>query len=221
MRSINSKICISIGNLNFKQCLDILNNNQLAELRLDLLQLSDDEISLLLNTDCKTILTFRPGNSDLSKAKNTLLHAIRSGADFVDIEMEANDDYFIAISSEAKKKGCKIIVSYHNYTRTPDRADLENIIAKCKKLNDGFTKISTKINNSSDLSRLLSLYENNDKLIAIGMGERGKISRIAATELGSPFTYVSPDDGFKTAEGQLSLSEYLQIRNTLDGLNNG
>jgi len=51
-------------------------------------------------------------------------------------------------------------------------------------------------------SRLLSLYSYGNPIISIGMGHEGKITRIAATLLGAPFTYASIDDSKKTAPGQ-------------------
>ena len=219
MRNLFDKICISIGSGNFKQCMNILENSVLAELRLDMLNLSNKEIEQLLKTNCKIIATFRHGYSELSKAKETLLHAIRSGVNYVDIEVEADEEYFNSLNKEAKKYNCRTIVSYHNFKSTPSLDELNNIITNCKNRNTDIVKLATFINNSSDLSRLLSLYEQHNNLIAIGMGELGKTSRIAATELGAAFTYVSADNNLKTAEGQLSLSEYLQIKGILYGLN--
>ena len=218
MEKFNDTICVSIGKGDFEQCLNIINENNLAELRLDMLNLSNNEINRLIKSDCRIIATFRPGNGDSSKSKESLLNAIRCGADYVDIEKEANEEYFNDIYSEAKKNNCKLIVSYHNYKHTPDIDKLNSIIASCKKLNADLVKIATFINCPADLSRLLSLYEKHDNIIAVGMGELGKISRIAAAELGSAFTYASPDDSFKTASGQLSKKEYLHIKRILYGI---
>ena len=50
---------------------------------------------------------------------------------------------------------------------------------------------------------LLGLLLDSRPLVVIGMGEKGKVTRIAAPILGSPFTYASLSSGKETAAGQL------------------
>jgi len=50
------------------------------------------------------------------------------------------------------------------------------------------------------------------------MGPGGRIVRAAAPILGSPFTYASPDDGQKTAPGQMDRTSMERILNELADL---
>ena len=55
----------------------------------------------------------------------------------------------------------------------------------------------------------------NKKIIVIGMGEKGKITRIVAPLLGSPFTYASLKEGKETAEGQISVDRLKELMRLL------
>lgn len=55
-----------------------------------------------------------------------------------------------------------------------------------------------------DNSKILSLYKAPGRLVAIGMGELGKISRIVAPFMGAEFTYASLNDEQATAPGQIN-----------------
>ena len=77
-------------------------------------------------------------------------------------------------------------------------------------------KIATSAMNYSDNAKLLSLYNIKESsqlvpVIAIGMGEIGKITRIAALFSGAPFTYASFEAGKETAEGQIEKSDLQKI----------
>jgi 3-dehydroquinate dehydratase len=61
---------------------------------------------------------------------------------------------------------------------------------------------------------LFNLYEGEENLIAFGMGDDAKFTRVTALFLGSPFTYVYFLSQNKTAEGQLSYKEFdLMVKN--------
>jgi 3-dehydroquinate dehydratase len=53
----------------------------------------------------------------------------------------------------------------------------------------------------------LALYAHHTAIVAFGMGEKGKFTRLAALKLGAPFMYVSLDGATPTAPGQFSESE--------------
>jgi len=50
---------------------------------------------------------------------------------------------------------------------------------------------------------MIGLLSDTRPLVVIGMGQLGKITRIAGPLLGSLFTYASHDKGKETAEGQI------------------
>ena len=52
-------------------------------------------------------------------------------------------------------------------------------------------------------------------MIALGMGKKGKITRLAAPLLGAPFTYASPAAGSETGPGQLEMDTLIKIYSLL------
>jgi len=105
-----------------------------------------------------------------------------------------------------KKSKCKLLISWHDFKKTPSDSQLRTKFNKMRKFSD-IVKIVTVSKNVSDASRLLSLYsiKSKNKTIAFCMGEQGKFSRILCLHLGSPFTYVSL--GKAIAPGQFSVDE--------------
>ena len=112
----------------------------------------------------------------------------------------------------AHVRQCDVIISYHNYEMTPELGELEQIMNKCFEFGADIAKIATLVNVNRDNSKILSLYKAPGRLVAIGMGELGKISRIVAPFLGAEFTYASLTDDNPTAPGQISyikLNKYI------------
>jgi 3-dehydroquinate dehydratase-1 len=69
--------------------------------------------------------------------------------------------------------------------------------------------------NDADNARLLGLLDDARKIVVVGMGELGRITRIAASLLGSPFTFASQGLGKETARGQI---DHETLRTLLRGL---
>ncbi len=76
-------------------------------------------------------------------------------------------------------------------------------------------KIVTFANSWEDNLSILSLIpfakERRQKIIALCMGEKGKISRIFSPSLGAAWTYASPDRSRASAPGQLTVRELKDI----------
>ena len=207
----DKNLCVSIANSSFDECVEIVKNNALVELRLDLLSLSDKEYEYLLKLNTQYIVTCRYSEDKHPNAIDTLKKVILLGADYVDIEWHLNTPYFNEILKLAKSKNCKVIVSYHNFEATPSVTEMQNIIDTAKNKGADYVKIATEVKTQKDSIKLLSLYEHNDKLIAFGMGELGRISRVSSLYMGADFTYVSIDENNKTASGQLTTDEMKTI----------
>ncbi len=197
-------ICISIAEPTLELIFQAIGNEELAEIRLDLINLSEKEIKTLFSQNIKLIATCRPCKYSDTKRKEILKNSIKAGASYVDIELEASDDFKTEIATLAKKKSCKVIISYHNYDNTPLKRELDQVIDWCFKSGADIAKIVCKVNHISDNARLLSLYEPDKEIIAFGLGLKAKITRIAAPFLGAPFTYASISAGKETADGQIN-----------------
>lgn len=151
------------------------------------------------------------------KRVTLLKEAVDLGADYVDIEMRTED----ALISELKKKievfrgRTKLILSYHNHTRTPNLKDLR------RKLEEGYgagadmVKIVPTAGEMEDNLKVLGLIpyaqQKGLEIIAFCMGEKGKISRVMAPFLGSYLTYASLAKGEESAPGQMTVGEIKQM----------
>ena len=108
---------------------------------------------------------------------------------------------------ERKHPSIKWIISYHNFTETPE--NLENLFQKMQQTPAHLYKIAVMSKNILDTLRLLIwLKESGRKnVIGISMGSVGEPGRILAPFLGSPFTYASLHEEENIAPGQLSYHE--------------
>jgi 3-dehydroquinate dehydratase-1 len=200
-------ICICIANKNYDQCRRILKREECAELRLDLLDLTIDQVKRLFMIPVKTVATCRQGKFNDNERMALLETAILSGAAYLDIELEMPLKMKKPLIKLAKENGCKVIISYHNFTTTPPLPELRSIILKCRKAGADIVKIACQIVNTSDVANLLSLYNSEKNIISFGMGLDGLITRIAAPLLGAEFTYASVDRNNQTGPGQVTGEE--------------
>ncbi|MDO8553774.1 MAG: type I 3-dehydroquinate dehydratase [Candidatus Micrarchaeota archaeon] len=200
-------ICVSIKENTTENVIRSLKGLELAEVRLDALkELKEGDMEKIFSQSMKLIATYRPDGKSDEFRKNILIKAIDSGAAYVDIEVESKDEYENEIVKKAKQKNCKVIVSYHNYEKTPPRGELEQIIQWCFESGADIAKIACKINSDRDNARLFGLLDSEKKIIIIGIGEKGKITRIVAPILGSQFTFSSLAVGKETADGQIEIN---------------
>ena len=211
------KTCVSIGEKNPKKIKIILkkslSKSDFAEIRFDYLKKTDIPIVLedVKKSISRCVCTLRPrseGGLFIGKEdeRKSILRLIAEYNPFLlDVEFNAiQKDKKLA--SYLKKTKCKLLISWHDFKKTPSDSHLKTKFNKMKKFSD-VIKIVTVAKNVSDASRLLSLYslKSKNKTIAFCMGEQGKFSRILCLHLGSPFTYVSL--GKAIAPGQFSVNE--------------
>ena len=200
--------CVSISSLPLPRVREIVANADMAEIRLDLLRPAEDELAALFSTyGKKMIATCRAGYYD-DKARTGLLKAaIDAGCGYVDLEIDASCAFLDTLIPYAKAKGCKVILSYHNFENTPDTEALELVVMEARACGADVVKIAAMTHTPQDAARLLGLYARHTGLVAFGMGEQGKFTRVVALALGAPFMYVFPDGAEATAPGQYSESE--------------
>jgi len=209
-------ICASIANINYPELEKIISDFEMIELRLDLLDFSEQEYRKIYSLGKAIIATYRYGKTEDSIRIEALQKAIVLGATYVDVEIDASNYFVETMMDFAKQNNCKTILSYHNFESTPNVKELNLLIEKSKQLQADYIKIVTMINTSEDTARILSLYEHHKNLIAFGMGDMGKISRIASIYLGAKFTYASFSEAQKTAQGQIEYNELQKIFSTIN-----
>jgi len=211
------KTCVSIGEKNPKKLKNVLKKallkSDFAEIRFDYLRKTDIPIVLedVKKSLSRCVCTLRPkseGGLFIGKEneRRLILRLIAEYNPFLlDVEFNAiQKDKKLA--SYLRKTKCKLLISWHDFKKTPNESQLRSKFNKMAKFSD-IVKIVTVANSVSDASRLLSLYsiKSENETIAFCMGEQGKFSRILCLHLGSPFTYVSL--GKAIAPGQFSLRE--------------
>jgi 3-dehydroquinate dehydratase I len=199
----SSMICVSLAEESLEACLSALQDVDFAEIRLDRMHLSPDNVSTLFSSHRRLIATCRPGQFAERDQKLLLLAAIDAGAAYVDVEVESERAYREEIIGKAKSHGCSVIVSFHDFEQTPDRRKLEAMLSRCFRAGADIAKIACTARSDRDNARLLGLLDGEKKVVVVAMGERGRITRIVAPLLGSPFTFASLRPGKETAEGQI------------------
>jgi 3-dehydroquinate dehydratase-1 len=181
----------------------------ILEIRLDLLGndipalcLFVDKIKKFTGFPCIATARQTEGNKD---SRLDIFKAVIPFVDAVDIEIDAS----IArqVIAHAQKK--TIIVSEHDFEKTPDLSHLESIAEKAELLGADIIKIAAMAEHPTDVVRLMEFTSACRKnLVTIAMGEYGNITRVLAPMFGSLFTY-----GFvkkAVAPGQLSVHKLVE-----------
>ena len=108
------------------------------------------------------------------------------------------------------REGKTLILSFHDYERTPSLADLENACAKMRDFGANILKIATKTESISEVCRLLTLLEHSSTPLAVmGMGALGRASRLLFAKAGSALNYGWLDK--PQVSGQWSAKEFLEL----------
>ena len=150
-----------------------------------------------------------PQNKDVSKgiagqARNDgIIDVSHVGARYVDVEIESGMEFISTIREFATKHNCKLIASYHNFEKTPALSELKEIAERCHVAQADIVKIACMVNDEQDVLNIKSLYSADYPLIALGMGEKGVITRIKACEWGAPFTFAAASSDAVTAPGMV------------------
>ncbi|MBM4323757.1 MAG: type I 3-dehydroquinate dehydratase [Deltaproteobacteria bacterium] len=142
-----------------------------------------------------------------------LKEAIDLEAEYVDIEVRS--DRSAILNLLAGRKETKIILSFHDFERTPSRKSLKSTFDQMAQLEADLIKIVTLARSWEDNFSILSLLsyakEKKKEIIAFCMGEKGKMSRIFSPLMGGAWTYASLTSEGASAPGQLPVEEIREI----------
>lgn len=203
-------ICVSPAHIDdFPAALE--SGAAMLELRFDLLGASPAELFPRISGEMKSIATHRPGQIKAFERMNILKEAISLGADFVDIEIESPPEEIADLADFTREHHKQLIISYHNFTGTPSQEELESIMISGFEQGADLVKIATTVNTRGDLQILTGLFRFPGRKVILGMGEYGKILRVAAPYLGSEFTFASVREGGESAPGQLTIKQLQDI----------
>ncbi len=173
-----------------------------------------DDIPLLLT--CRSV--DEGGEGDMpQQQRRLLLEALISShkIDLVDVELSSGDDVLAPLSAIAGEYGVKTIFSYHNFTTTPPQRELLAILQKMEESGADIAKLAVMPLCQQDVLALLQVILMartsllDIPLIAIAMGDMGKVSRLAAGLFGSDITFASAAGA--SAPGQLHIAGMRQM----------
>ncbi|MDH3339866.1 MAG: type I 3-dehydroquinate dehydratase [Nitrosopumilus sp.] len=196
-----------------------LKKSDFVEVRFDFLKIEQipEALELIKKDLSRVVCTLRPKTeggkfSGNEKERIAILKLIAEYSPFLlDVEfntLKKNSQ----LTKYLKSTKTKLLVSWHDFKRTPKTVELKKKISQMSKFSSNVKIVSTA-NSTDDAIRMLELYSKKQKnsLISFAMGDIGKISRVLCLYLGSPYTYVSL--GKAVAPGQFSLDEIKKIIN--------
>ena len=159
------------------------------------------------------ILTIRSrregGARSLTDSKRLFLFkSLLPWAQVIDVELASNA-LRKALIPLARQKRKKVILSYHDFRRTPSQKALTSTLQKAKRARADWIKIAVTARKKRDLAQLLLFTERHrhQNLITVSMGKWGQPSRVLGFLFGSRLTYSFV--GRPQAPGQLSFSKLL------------
>lgn len=126
---------------------------------------------------------------------------------FVDcIDLELGTPISDTVRTFAKNK--VIIVSEHDFQKTPDESSLKDIVTRSVDQGADIVKIAVMANSIEDVRRLFWFTQQcSVPVVTIAMGVIGTVTRVIAPLFGSLFTYGYIDK--PVAPGQLSVNKLL------------
>jgi 3-dehydroquinate dehydratase type I len=191
----------------------------------DILELRIDEIrkvnleKLLVRRKGEILVTNRVkdeggGFSGTEGDRVALLEkAVSLGCDYVDLEIRTDENLRVELQQEigACQGKTRLILSYHNFEKTPGLKDLRNKMEEGHRAGADIIKIVPYAQRMEDNLKVLALIpyaqKRGLKIITFCMGASGKISRVMAPLLGSYLSYASLTKGEESAPGQMTVGE--------------
>jgi 3-dehydroquinate dehydratase I len=164
----------------------------------------------------KLVLLFRRKNLEtihmnLSK-RYAILNIINKTKTYVDLDISQKEE-LAYIKNE--NRNIETIISYHNYQKTPTEKEMQTIIQSMQEFSPAIVKIAAQCNNEKDalllMNTLQQLKEKQQPFIITGMGNYGKITRIAGALWGNEMNFAPQTLDEKSAPGQLRRQELEEI----------
>jgi 3-dehydroquinate dehydratase-1 len=113
-------------------------------------------------------------------------------AAWIDVEAR-NVSAYAELLATAQVAGKQIVISYHNFERTPAITELEEILRDIRFEGPFVFKAATRVTTWQDLANLTDfLLQHPERDLALmGMGPLGKLSRLLLPAFGSRLVYAS------------------------------
>lgn len=131
--------------------------------------------------------------------------------DLVDVELFNEEQNVKAILAMAKEKGVYVIMSNHDFFKTPAKEEIVSRLRKMQEYGADIPKIAVMPTSVEDVITLIdatntmkSQYADRP-IITMSMGGTGVISRLAGEVFGSAFTFGAGKEA--SAPGQIPVAE--------------
>jgi 3-dehydroquinate dehydratase-1 len=116
-------------------------------------------------------------------------------ADFVDFEMGNDTNLVRKVVATAHRQRMRVILSYHNFTRTPKPAVLLQRFRLAERLGADVAKVAVMPRDRSDVLALLQATAEADAklripLISMSMGPLGAVTRMVGGVFGSTLSFA-------------------------------
>ena len=208
-------------------------NADVAEFRIDLLEFSADTKKVIalgqqLNQILKekpliaTIRTHNEGGkmtvSDQDYEKIYREYLKKPFMQLLDIEMFRNAGSVAKLTKLAHDKKVLVIMSNHDFAKTPEQQDIENRLLKQDQMGADILKIAVMPKSKQDVFTLmnatLAVSQKSQKpLLTMSMGQLGTISRVATANMGGSLSFGM--SGEASAPGQIDVTQLKQLLKTV------
>lgn len=209
------------------------NNTDLIEWRIDFFDQVEDAEKLVetakklrqVMSEMPLLTTFRThfegGVKKLSEEEYFDICRVlikEKATDLLDLELFRKTSKLKEIIAEAHENNIYIIMSNHDFDKTPEISELERRLTLMKTYGADIAKIAVMPNSARDVLNLLLATDNikyklNCPLITMVMGDLGKVTRISGEVFGSCLTFGTVGDA--SAPGQIESTNLKGILDTL------
>lgn len=142
-----------------------------------------------------------------------VMAGLRPGTDAVDVEMERTPAP--RLIEKARALGLSVIVSFHDFSRTPKKEDIVSRFLTMKARHASIGKIAVIAHSREDACTMMDAMAQvhktapNFPFIGISMGPCGQVTRTEGGKAGSILTFASA--GEASAPGQIALADMRRI----------
>ncbi len=128
---------------------------------------------------------------------------------YIDIELTAAKENKSWLESLPRRT--RTIISWHNFSRTPDQPQLEAICEEGLGIGTLAKIVTTATKVEDNIATLALCKRGGGRVIAFCMGDLGTLSRVLSMRMGAPIVYASlPNEA--VAPGQISVSTMTKLR---------
>lgn len=139
--------------------------------------------------------------------------------DLIDVELFTGDEIIEGIVEFAHNYGVKVVMSNHDFNKTPSKEEIVSRLCKMQDLNADLPKIAVMPKTATDVLTLLCATDEmvnkyaNTPIITMSMAGLGVVSRISGEIFGSALTFGAAKTA--SAPGQVEVGELYKVLNLM------